>query len=159
MGWFWSTLPCPPRGRHHPRYLSSQWKHNADWSLHDEGRGEAWYGFEKVYPIAALRSEIALVPVLGHSPGHSAIAVKSPTGWLLHCGDAFFHRNDLHARKSVPLGLRLFQSMVDSDRKRRIENMDRIRTLHQTQSDVHVFCSHDPVMFHALSNTSGPPTL
>ena len=53
--------------------------------------GESWFGFPAVRPLlGAGKDEILLIPVTGHTRGHTAIAVRSEGKWLLHCGDAYF---------------------------------------------------------------------
>ncbi len=127
------------------RYVAEQWS-DARWQCYPDASGETWFGFEKVTPIAPLADSIAIVPLHGHSPGHCGIAVDTGAGWLLHAGDAFFHRNDLEKVK-VPFGIKMLQRSVDSDPSQRVSNLKRLQSLHATQSEVQIFCSHDPEQF------------
>jgi len=133
------------------RYVPSQWAHGPKWKLHDTGGGDTWFGFESVRPIAALGDELALVPLTGHSRGHCGVAIRNPEGhWILHAGDAFFHRDELLRPPRVPVGLRLFQRMTDFDRRQRLRNSERVRALHhQSSAEVTVVCAHDPVQLAA----------
>src|SRR3546814_2886084 len=60
------------------------------------GRGERWFGFEAVRDLDGLPPEILLVPLPGHTWGHSGVAVQEDGGgWLLHAGDAYFYRGEV----------------------------------------------------------------
>ncbi len=116
----------------------------ARWRLY-RPRGEAWFGFEAVRELQDLPPEILLVPLLGHTRGHCGVAVDTGAGWLLHAGDAYFHRQELEGRDAPP-ALEAFQTFIAMDRDSRVNNRARLRELHQTQSAaVQVFCAHDPV--------------
>ena len=87
-------------------------------------------GFEAVRAIPGLDPEILIVPLPGHSRGHSAVAVRDGDGWLLHCGDAyFFHGERSRRRRRCPPGLRFFQTVVGYDGKTRRANQERLREL------------------------------
>ncbi|KAF0250180.1 MAG: beta-lactamase domain protein [bacterium] len=77
------------------RYRPFHWEHNPSWVIHSLQEGERWFGFDKVQAIAGTDSEVLLIPVTGHTHGHCAVAAKTPEGWLLHCGDAYFGSNRL----------------------------------------------------------------
>ena len=53
--------------------------------------GEPWNGLPAARPLDGLGDAIALVPVIGHTRGHAAVAVDTGAGRLLHAGDAYFH--------------------------------------------------------------------
>ena len=93
---------------------------------------------------AAPRS--LLIPLAGHTNGHSAIALRSGDGWLLHCGDAYFHREELSTPPDCPPGLRFFQNLNNADLKLRLANQERLRELAARHGEEITFlCSHDPV--------------
>ncbi len=84
------------------------------------------------------------MPLVGHSRGHTGIAVRDGEGWMLHCGDAYFHRDEVADPPGCPPGLRVFQQVMASDRGARNRNHARIRELALAHSDeVRVFCAHD----------------
>jgi glyoxylase-like metal-dependent hydrolase (beta-lactamase superfamily II) len=87
------------------------------------------------------------LPLPGHSRGHSAVAVKDGDGWLLHCGDAYFHRNQVQTPAGCPPGLRAFQAVVGLERKRRLDNEERLRELNERKGgdsgEIRMFCAHD----------------
>ena len=134
------------------RYVRDQWE-NANWQEYSGTGGDDWFGFTSVRPVTALGDELAIIPLPGHSPGHCGIAIRGPSNWFLHAGDAFFHRNDIGQEKT-PWGIRVFQNKVDSDRALRIQNTTRLRELHATKSsEVTIFCSHDPIQLEDCINS------
>lgn len=129
------------------RYLPSQWRHAPRWVLHDVA-GERWEGFEAVTQLGDLPPEILLVPLTGHSRGHSGIAVKSDRGWLFHCGDAYFYHGEVHPIPRGTPGLSLFEWLDDADRPTRLLNQARLRDLAtRSAGRIRIFCAHDPIEF------------
>lgn len=135
------------------RYRSSQWQHGPEWALHTP-QGEAWFGFDSVRGLDGLPPEILMVPLAGHSRGHSAVAVDSGQGWLLHAGDAYFNHGEVHpGHAQCPVGLRLFQKLAAIDNDQRLSNRQRLRNLIQDNSDtVQVFNAHDPLELKHYTN-------
>jgi glyoxylase-like metal-dependent hydrolase (beta-lactamase superfamily II) len=134
-----------PGLRERSRYIGgAHWTHKPHWAAHSAG-GDHWFGFESVRVIPEIDVEVVLVPLIGHSTGHAAVAVNSPDGWLLHCGDAYFNHHELDSPPSCPPALRLFQSLVATDNSARKGNRERLRELISTHSQqVSTFCAHDP---------------
>lgn len=140
------TMQNPP-GRERRRYVMSQshWAHGPKWVTHDIG-GDQWLGFKSVRVLPESTTEILLIPLPGHSLGHTAVAVKRENGWLLHCGDAYFFHGETETPRRCPQGLRVFQTLVQADGKLRHQNQDRLRELAgQHAGEVTLICSHDPV--------------
>ena len=133
------------------RYRAIQWAHGPKWAPH-ETKGETWFGFDCVREIAGLPPEILLVPLLGHSRGHAAVAVQSEGGWRLHAGDAYFFHCEVNAPEPFcPAPLRLFQWAVQVNAKARVENQARLRDLVKSEgAKVQVFSAHDHVEFDRL---------
>ncbi len=85
-----------------------------------------------------------IVPLEGHTRGHAGVAVKTPDGWLLHAGDAYFHHGELSATPSCPPALRFFQSVMAVDDAKRRANQVRLRELVKEHGgEVRVFSAHD----------------
>ena len=140
-----------PDWRSRMRYLPVQWAHNPRWVKHEAG-GERWFGFEGVKPLPGVGEDIVIIPLHGHTRGHAGIAVRSESGWLLHCGDAYFFHGQLEPKPHMPPGMALFEQMVQTDRRARLYNLERLRGLHRSSgADVRLFCAHDPVEFDRLS--------
>lgn len=133
-----------PRLRDRPRYLAAHWKHGPQWVRHD-GEGDDWFGFGGVRILPDLGSEVLLIPLPGHSLGQCGVAVKTGEGWLLHCGDAYFHHDEVATPPACPPGLRFFQLLNAADGKRRRANQERLRELVSRHGEeVRLLCSHDP---------------
>lgn len=114
------------------------------WSLYAP-KGEPWFGFDAVRSLQGLPPEILLIPLTGHSRGHAGVAVEGEAGWLLHAGDAYFHRDEL-AGKAAPALLEGFQRLMAMDGAKRVHNRDRLVQLAREHAgEVKVFCAHDPV--------------
>jgi glyoxylase-like metal-dependent hydrolase (beta-lactamase superfamily II) len=133
-----------PRLRDRPRYVAAHWSHSPRWVRHDVD-GEEWHGFESVRVLPGLDAEVLMVPLAGHSLGHTGIAIRTSDSWLLHCGDAYFHHDEVATPPACPPGLRVFQMLNAADGKRRRANQERLRELVARHGeDVRLLCSHDP---------------
>src|SRR5258708_2968958 len=123
-----------------------------DWVPHSWAGGDRWFGFEAIRQPPGLPADLLLVPLPGHSRGHTAVAVlaQPATGsgpqWLLHAGDAYFFHGEIDpAHPRTPPGLRLFQTVLQTDANARHHNQARLRELaagHGAQ--VAIFSAHDP---------------
>jgi glyoxylase-like metal-dependent hydrolase (beta-lactamase superfamily II) len=145
---------CRPLPRDRMRYAPRQFAHDPDWALYAT-HGERWFGFDAVRTLHGVgsRTEILLVPLFGHSRGHCGVAVNTPDGWLLNCGDAAFWHGELDSpKRRCPLGLRVYQNIFQYDRETRLHNQRRLRELAMTTGgEVKVFCSHDPQMMRQFA--------
>jgi glyoxylase-like metal-dependent hydrolase (beta-lactamase superfamily II) len=147
-----------PTWRERLRYLPAQWAHQPRWQLH-RPEGEGWLGLGSVCAIPGLDDDILLVPLPGHTRGHSAVAVRQPGGWLVHAGDAYFSRHELATPRRCPPGLRMLQTLVEVDRRQRFANQARLRTLAAERAgEVTLFCAHDPAELAALQAASAAVT-
>ncbi|MFI6317187.1 MBL fold metallo-hydrolase [Nonomuraea sp. NPDC050556] len=117
------------------RYRSSQWAHGPKWVTYGEA-GEPWHGLE-ARPLQGVDG-VALVPLAGHSRGHSGVAVQEEG--LLHAGDAYYFHGELGDPTRCPAHLRLAQRAVATDHALRLANLDRLRHL---PPSVRVFSAHD----------------
>ena len=132
--------------RSRTRYIPAQWIHDPKWVEYEPG-GDSWFGFESIRLLPDLDAEIALIPLLGHSIGHCGVAVNTPDGWLLHCGDAFFYRGEIETPRHCPSALRLFENLNNHKRRARFQNLERLQELARDHGDeVTLICSHDPEM-------------
>jgi glyoxylase-like metal-dependent hydrolase (beta-lactamase superfamily II) len=134
------------------RYVPAHWSHGPDWALHNVG-GERWMGFESVHALGGdVEPELLLVPLAGHTSGHCGVAVRTGDGWLLHCGDAYFFREEINPEPRCPPELRAFQQLTATDRAARRHNLQRLRDLKRTKpAEVRLFCSHDGVELAQLA--------
>ena len=140
-----------PGLRERARYVPAQWEHGPQWREH-EVAGDSWFGFENVRLLPDLDTEVVLVPLPGHTRGHSGVAVERDGRWLLHCGDAFFHHGEVRDPPDCPPGWKLFQEVSVHDRTARDANKQRLRELARAHGDeVALICSHDPELLDASS--------
>ena len=144
------------------RYRPQQWSSHGRWQLHGAGGGETWFGFEGVCTGQGLPQDVALVPLPGHTHGHAGVAVKAGGRWLLQAGDAYFHHREMDpVHPWCTPGLRMYQTLMEKNRRLRLDNQARLRQLAQGQPEVRVCCSLDPQEFeqltgHALGQPMGP---
>lgn len=138
-----------PTWRERSRYRPAHFAHDPQWVLHRED-GERWHGFDAVRALPGCDDEVLLVPLHGHTRGHCGVAVRDGSGWLLHCGDAYFHHGEMQDPPHCPPGLRLFQNLVQVNRAARLANQQRLRALaNDAAVDVRLFSAHDPAEFDA----------
>lgn len=134
----------PPSAAERQRYRAVHFAHGPRWEVHGDLDGERWFGFERVRALAGS-PEVLLVPLVGHTRGHSAVAVRTEGGWLVHAGDAYFNHHEMDADPSCPAGLALFQWIVAVDDGARRANQARLRELVQKERSVKVFSAHCPI--------------
>jgi len=139
------------------RYKQAQWEHDPNWSVY-RPTGESWFGFDCVRGLDGLGPEILLIPLIGHSRGHSGVAIDTGKGWLLHAGDAYFYRGELDPdRRRCPPLLDAFQRVMEVDARARMKNQGRLRDLaHENAGEVRVFSAHDPVELERFAETAPP---
>ena len=137
------------------RYRSLQFAHGPAWETY-QALGEPWKGVPAVRQLEGLPPEILALPMPGHSRGHSAIAVDTGHGWLVHGGDAYFHRSVTKRADTsgMPWGLRGVERFIASDYKSVRANHAIFAQL-ATHDDVTVFSSHDPVEYDRLRAATG----
>lgn len=151
-----------PKGfKERERYRTPHFAHGPKWEVYDDG-GDTWKGLGALRIIA---EDVLLVPLPGHSRGHSAVAVRvaepGAPEWLMHCGDAYFFHLEKDDPDCCPPALLQFQRAVCFDDAVRKANAKRVRELHREHGrSVRVFCAHDPHEYRALAATerdrSGP---
>jgi glyoxylase-like metal-dependent hydrolase (beta-lactamase superfamily II) len=137
------------------RFRPQQWQHRERWRTYNVDDGEGWFGFPRVQPLA-ISDDILLIPLPGHTHGHSGIAVRGTDGWQLLAADAYFHENEMRLIKPCCTpGLRFYQWMLEKDRRARLENQYRLRALKATHvAEISIFCSHDAAEFERITGRS-----
>ena len=135
-----------PRLNERARYRRAHLKHGPRWAEYrPEAGGDRWFGFESVRILPGLDVEVALIPLIGHSRGHTGVAVNGGDRWLLHCGDAYFNHGQLASPPSCPPILKVFQGILAADHGARVANGERLNALANAHGDeVSLFCAHDP---------------
>ena len=111
-----------------------------------DGFGVDWFGFAAAR-LAPLGDDALLVPLPGHTPGHAGVAIRTGDGWLLHCGDAFYHRAAVFGGP-VPAALRAGQFVSATRRREARATRDRLAEAFADGAEsVRLVCAHDPVMY------------
>ncbi|MFC4009602.1 MBL fold metallo-hydrolase [Nonomuraea purpurea] len=139
-----------PDAEHHrdslDRFMEAHRAHGPRWAP-SQGR-VPWFGMEAAR-LEGLPDDILLIPLPGHTPGHSGVAVRLGDRWLLHAGDAYFYHGEITA--DPPTSHPEFdfvQESVQVDRDVRLDSLRRLRALHREHGDeVEIFSSHDPWEF------------
>lgn len=136
------------------RYRPVQWSHGPRIAEHRPA-GEAWRGFAAAQPLEEIDPGIVLIPMPGHSRGHAGVAVDAGHRWVLHAGDAFYHRGAIDCRNRVPLPLRAQEKFAVFDGKQLRDNQARLAELYARRDpDLLIVCAHDPEMFALATSTA-----
>src|SRR5690606_33983378 len=137
--------------RERRRYLPCQFSDHRRWELYGDDGGDEWMGLRALRPLRGLGADVALVPLHGHTRGHSGVAVRGADRWLLHAGDAYFSSGQLADPPRCPPGLAVFERFMAVDERLRRANQERLRTLHRDPADeVADFCAQDAGALHDL---------
>jgi glyoxylase-like metal-dependent hydrolase (beta-lactamase superfamily II) len=131
------------------RYIRSHFAHGPKWEVYSED-GDTWRGLPAVTRLRGLDADIGLLPMHGHTRGHSAVIVKSGERWLVHAGDAYFHRNAIEGTRNVPPGLAAFEYANEMIPAARRASVAALRQLAASYRDLDLFCAHDEREYAAL---------
>jgi glyoxylase-like metal-dependent hydrolase (beta-lactamase superfamily II) len=139
------------------RFRPQQWSSRNRWRTYSDMAGENWFGFESVRALHGLPPDVLMLPLVGHTFGHCGVAVNDGGRWKLLAGDAYFFHGEMDsASPHCTPGLRMYQFMLEKDRRQRFLNQERLRTLVGGHPEVDVFCSHDAAEYERVSgHTAG----
>ncbi len=133
------------------RYRKCHFAHGPNWVLHEELSGEKWFGMDCIRNLAGLPSEIVLVPLYGHTKGMVGVAVDTEDGWIMHCADAFYIKEELRQDGKLPFGFWVYQQSAHMDRAQSKRHLDMLKRLMREHGDeVQVLASHDQFEYRAL---------
>ncbi|MCT7657622.1 MBL fold metallo-hydrolase [Mycobacterium deserti] len=136
------------------RFRPAQWEHGPHIVEHDPD-GESWRGFAVAKELTEVAPGIVLVSLPGHTRGHACVAVDAGHRWVLHAGDAFFHRGSVDGQSPVPRIVRFMEPKLAHDRTRLPDNHARLAELYQRRDpDLFVVCSHDAVLYERAKETA-----
>lgn len=134
-----------PSARERVRYRARQWAHHPILVEH-EAVGESWNGFAAAQPLDDICAGLVMIPLAGHTRGHTAYAVTVDDQTILHAGDAFFDHRVL-AGKRQPLVLTAFETVVAHARQQVAYNHERLAELrNNTDRSLRLINSHDPAL-------------
>ena len=138
------------------RFRPQQWSFRSNWHVYKPSKGQSWFGFDRVQWLEGIRENIVLVPLPGHTHGHAGVAIKVDKKWKLLAGDAYFYHREMNLTSpGCTLGLRMYQTLMEKNRRARLYNQERLRNLRRHHGhDVDIFCSHDLLEFERLSGRS-----
>jgi glyoxylase-like metal-dependent hydrolase (beta-lactamase superfamily II) len=149
-------IALEPPLRERLRYRRAHLEHGPRWAPHGVG-GDMWFGFESVRILPGLDAELLLIPLRGHSLGHTGVAVRDGGRWLLHCGDSYFNHGQIETPPRCPPILTFFQRALAADNRARVANAERLRELAGDHGDeISLFCSHDPHELERMRTGSAP---
>jgi glyoxylase-like metal-dependent hydrolase (beta-lactamase superfamily II) len=136
-------------------YRAEHWSHGPDWEVH-RLQGGRWFGFDCTPLVDLGSTEFCLVPLPGHTRGHSGVALRLPDGWLFHCGDAYTFHGDVDPQRPFhPPYYRLIRPLMNLNKAfRQIgKHAPRLRALLREHGDrVRLTCSHDPREFEKFGS-------
>jgi glyoxylase-like metal-dependent hydrolase (beta-lactamase superfamily II) len=133
------------------RYLSAHWAHGPQWQLYAED-GDTWRGLPAITRLRGVDADIGIVPMHGHTRGHSAVIVRAGERWLVHAGDAYFHHTAVDGSGSVPAGFAAYERLIQMDPAARRASVAALRQLRESYPDIAMFCAHDPREYEQLRN-------
>lgn len=123
------------------RYLPAALEHGPEVVEHTPD-GDPWRGIGAAQEILP---GIALIALPGHSRGHAAVAVDAGTHWVLHVGDAFYHRAQVDGSPRGPVNaVPLVERMIATDRAQVRDNHARLAELWaREEPDLMMVNAHD----------------
>lgn len=134
----------PQNYKERDRYRRCHFEHGPQWVTHAGISDQPWFGMACMRDLQGLPPEIVLVPMPGHTRGHCGVAVDKGDGWLLHCGDAYYFKDEVRMDKSIPLAHKLFRRLAHCDYIGAMHQIDRIREVWGKNGDVlNIMASHD----------------
>lgn len=138
------------------RFRPAQWA-DAHIVEHDTD-GEAWRGFAAARELTEISPGIVLISLPGHTRGHACVAVDAGHRWVLHAGDAFFHRGRVDGQSYLPRIFRVMEPILAYDRDQLADNCGRLAELYQRREpDLFMVCAHDPVLLERARQTATAP--
>ena len=131
-----------PRFKDRTRYRALQFAHQPKWQRYAKAQN-TWFGLNSFDCSKQLGLNLHIVPLIGHTWGHTGIAIQQDQEWLLHCGDAYFHHTELTDPTKMPFGLSLFEKQVETDRTARLDSLEKLQYLKKNHPEINMFCAHD----------------
>lgn len=147
-----------PTAEHHvaslSRFMPAHRAHDVRWSLGRPDPNVRWFGADGVATLVGLPSDILMIPLPGHTPGHTAVAIRVGDHWLLHAGDAYLYHAELDDPPVTHPDVEPIQQGAQVDAEARLTGVRWLRTLRDNHADeVTSFCAHDPWEFARLTRT------
>jgi len=139
------------------RYPKAFFEHHPNFVTYSE-EGDHWFNFSSIQMVENLKSDILLIPTSGHSRGHTAVAINTDDGWLIHCGDTYFDPAEIQSLNGTPEPqLARFEWVNQWNKQARLENLKRLYELKTSHPEVQLLCAHNPAELHHYQNISQLP--
>jgi glyoxylase-like metal-dependent hydrolase (beta-lactamase superfamily II) len=133
------------------RYRPAHWAHDPHWVTYPADPTGKWFGFDAIQP-KDLPGDFQLIPLGGHTVGHTGVAVRDGERWLLHCGDAYYYHRELDPAPQPHPVLDIVQTTSEVHHDLRLGTQARLRELHRDHGDeVTLISAHDPWEFQRAS--------
>jgi len=132
------------------RYVPTHWSHGPRWEVYTED-GDTWRGLPAITRLRGLDADVGLLPMHGHTRGHSAVIARAGDRWLVHAGDAYVHRGSMTPSGSIPIALAAFERYTQIDPAARRASVAALRQLREHYTDLDMFCAHDPAELDAAA--------
>ncbi len=126
------------KNRSHWRYIPEHWAHQPKWQPHSP-QGKKWFGFDAIR-LEGFSPEIWLIPLPGHAPGLTGVAIENGEGWLFYGSDA------LPYNTRIDLVPRWFARFF------MYHHAPRIRALLREHPEIQLVGGHMPLKFYAKQN-------
>lgn len=126
------------------RVCRAHFFHEPKWVTHDIFSKESWFGMDCMRELPGLPPGIVLVPLPGHTRGQVGVAVSNGDGWILHCGDAYYVKEELREVGKAPIGTRAFRRFAHCDHAQAMRSIAELkRVLREHGDEVTTVASHD----------------
>ncbi|MBP2478653.1 glyoxylase-like metal-dependent hydrolase (beta-lactamase superfamily II) [Crossiella equi] len=146
----WQAASNPRTAAERSRYHQSHWSHTTNITTHTP-TGEPWFGFPAAKPLDHLAPGLVMIPLPGHTRGHTGYAINQDDTWLFHTGDAFYDHRALTRTTWQGRLSRTVENLLAADRTLMRANRARLAELRDNPA-IRMFSAHDPLM---LTNARG----
>lgn len=119
----------------HWRYTPAHFTHTPAWTPYGRSTRQ-WFGLE-ARPVALnFSTEVLLIPLFGHTLGHSGVAIQQGDRWVLHVGDAYYLRAELSTDDHPVSQIAVQRADNDLQRRASLEQLRRLLRDHHDQIDM-----------------------
>jgi glyoxylase-like metal-dependent hydrolase (beta-lactamase superfamily II) len=141
----------PANARERERYRACHFSHGPEWVTYDAVSEEKWFGMDCIRELSGLPPGILLVPLPGHTRGQCGVAVDTGNGWILHCGDAYYIKEELRNRGRTPIGVQAFRLIAHCDHALAMKQIERLKKLlRENGGEIRTLAAHDQFEYRNL---------
>ena len=124
------------------RYHKPYFSHDPKWITYERFINDGWYGLNCVTELVGLPPEIVLIPLPGHTRGHCGVAVNTKNKWILHCGDAYYIKEELRQIEGPPIDIKVIRHFVHIDLNLAKCQVEKFKNIIKN-SNIKMIASHD----------------